>query len=110
MEARFCRSQPVVVVGGGNSAGQATVYLARHAASVRLLVRHDDLGRDMSRYLVDQIERDPAVEVQRHTEVRELLGRDGELEALVVVDNRTGETRRLDASLLFVFIGAHPCT
>jgi thioredoxin reductase (NADPH) len=110
MEARFCFRQPVVIVGGGNSAGQATVFLARHAASVRLLIRHDDLGRDMSRYLVDQIERDQAVEVLRHTEVRELVGRNGQLEALVVVDNQTGEVRRLDASLLFVFIGAQPCT
>jgi thioredoxin reductase (NADPH) len=110
MEARFCFRQPVVIVGGGNSAGQATVFLARHAASVRLLIRHDDLRRDMSRYLVDQIERDPNVEVLRHTEVRELVGHDGQLEELVVVDIRTGEVRRLDASLLFVFIGAQPCT
>jgi thioredoxin reductase (NADPH) len=110
MEARFCHSQPVVVVGGGNSAGQAALYLARYASRVQLLIRHDDLGRDMSRYLVDQIERDPDIEVSPHTEVSELVGRDGVLEALVVVDNRTGDARRLEAGLLFVFIGAQPCT
>jgi thioredoxin reductase (NADPH) len=110
MEARFCRHQPVVVVGGGNSAGQAIVYLSQHAERVRLLIRHDDLGRDMSRYLVDQIERDPDVEVLRCTEVRELVGHDGELEAVIAENNRTGERRRLAARLLFVFIGAEPCT
>jgi thioredoxin reductase (NADPH) len=107
IEARMCRNDPVVVVGGGNSAGQAAVFLAAHAAKVRLLIRHGDLGRDMSRYLVDQIERTPGIEVLRHTEVRELLG-DDSLEAVVVEDNRTGERRRLDARSLFVFIGAEP--
>jgi thioredoxin reductase (NADPH) len=110
MEARFCRHLPVVVVGGGNSAGQAVVYLSRHAESVRLLIRHDDLGRDMSRYLVDQIERNPDIEVLRCTEVRELVGPNGVLEAVVAEDNRTRERHRLPARLLFVFIGAEPCT
>jgi thioredoxin reductase (NADPH) len=107
IEARVCRNDPVVVVGGGNSAGQAAVFLAAHAARVRLLIRHDDLGRDMSRYLVHQIERTPGIEVLHHTEVRELLG-DDSLEAVVAEDNRTGERRRLDARSLFVFIGAEP--
>jgi thioredoxin reductase (NADPH) len=110
VEARLCLRQPVVVVGGGNSAGQAAVYLAQHAAAVRLLIRHDDLGRDMSRYLVDQIERDPRIEVLRHTAVRELVGRDGQLEAVIAEDTHTGVRHTLDASLLFVFIGAQPCT
>jgi thioredoxin reductase (NADPH) len=109
-EARFCDRQPVAIVGGGNSAGQATVYLSQHAAKVRLLIAHADLGRDMSRYLVDQIERNPAVEVHRSTEVRELIGRDGALEELVVARNDTGATDRFPATLLFVFIGARPCT
>jgi thioredoxin reductase (NADPH) len=61
----------------------------------------------MSRYLVDQIERSPNVEILRHCEVRELIGQ-GVLEALVVVDTKTGESRRLEASALFVFIGAEP--
>jgi thioredoxin reductase (NADPH) len=107
IEARVCRSEPVVVVGGGNSAGQAAVFLAARAARVRLVIRHDDLGRDMSRYLADRIEHTARVEVIRHAEVRELLGGDA-LESVVVEDNRTGEHRRLEARSLFVFIGAEP--
>ncbi|GIJ49581.1 thioredoxin reductase [Virgisporangium aliadipatigenens] len=110
MEARFCERLPVVVVGGGNSAGQAAVFLARHATRVDLLIRHDDLARDMSRYLVERVERSPAVTVRRHTEVRELVGDGGQLRAIVVEDNRTGAHEQLEAALLFVFIGAEPCT
>ena len=109
MEARVCRGDPVAVVGGGNSAGQATLFLAQHTQKVSLLIRHEDLGRDMSRYLADGIERNPKVEVLRHTEVREPVG-DGTLEALIVENNQTGERRRIEARELFVFIGAEPCT
>jgi thioredoxin reductase (NADPH) len=97
------------VVGGGNSAGQATLFLSKQAPVVRLLIRHDDLGRDMSRYLVDRIERSRNVEVLSCTEVRELVG-DETLEALVVEDLRTGERGKIDARALFVFIGAEPHT
>ncbi|GAA4443595.1 FAD-dependent oxidoreductase [Phytohabitans houttuyneae] len=110
VEARFCAERPVVVVGGGNSAGQAVVYLVQHARSVRLVIRHGDLGRDMSRYLVDQIERDSRVEVFRESQVCELAGADGRLESVVVENLRTGLRRSLDARLLFVFVGARPCT
>jgi thioredoxin reductase (NADPH) len=109
IEAMLCRDDPVVVVGGGNSAGQASLFLAQHAAHVRLLVRGDDLARDMSRYLVDQIERSSRVEVHLNTEVRELLG-DRVLEGLVIVNNRTGASRTVHAKALFVFIGAAPGT
>jgi thioredoxin reductase (NADPH) len=110
MEAAFCRDRPVTVVGGGNSAGQATVFLAQHASGVRLVVRGEDLGRDMSRYLVDQIQRNTSVEILTCSEVEELVGEAGELEAVVVRSNATGERRRLDTNLLFVFIGAVPAT
>jgi thioredoxin reductase (NADPH) len=109
MEAHLCRGDPVAVVGGGNSAGQATLFLAQHTTKVTLLIRHEDLGRDMSRYLADRIERSPKVEVLRTTEVRELVG-DRALEALVVEKNQTGERRRIEARELFVFIGAKPHT
>ena len=109
MEAMMCRGDPVVVVGGGNSAGQATLFMSRQAPMVRLVIRHDDLARDMSRYLVDRIARTPNVEVLACTEVRELVG-DSALEALVVADLRTGEQRRIEARALFVFIGADPHT
>jgi thioredoxin reductase (NADPH) len=112
MEALVCAGDPVAVVGGGNSAGQAALFLARHAARVRLLIRSGDLRKDMSRYLADRIENSHAIDVLRHTEVRELIGgdRDGTLQALVVEDNLTGDRRALDAKALFVFIGAEPCT
>jgi thioredoxin reductase (NADPH) len=109
MEARLCGGDPVAVVGGGNSAGQATLFLARYARSVRLLIRHGDLHRDMSRYLADRIERNPDVEVITGTEVRGLVG-DRVLEQLEVEDLTTGERRTLDARALFVFIGADPHT
>jgi thioredoxin reductase (NADPH) len=110
MEATVCDRQPVSVAGGGNSAGQATVFLAKHASTVNLFIQHDDLARDMSRYLVDQIEKLPNVEVWRGTEVSELIGGDGRLRALVVRDNKTGERREIATTVLFVFIGAEPCT
>lgn len=109
VEARVCRNDPVAVVGGGNSAAQASLFLAQHASLVRLLIRHDDLARDMSRYLADRIARNPSIEVLAHMEVRELIG-DGKLEALVVEDNQTGQRRRIEARALFVFIGADPHT
>jgi thioredoxin reductase (NADPH) len=83
--------------------------MSRQAPMVRLVIRHDDLARDMSRYLVDRIARTPNVEVLTCTDVRELVG-DGALEALVVADLRTGEQRRIEARALFVFIGADPHT
>jgi thioredoxin reductase (NADPH) len=108
VEALLCRGDPVSV-GGGNSAGQATVFLIEHAARVRLLLRDGDLRKSMSRYLADRIEHSAGVEVLFHTEVRELLG-ETVLEALIVEDNQTGQRRRLEASALFVFIGAEPHT
>jgi thioredoxin reductase (NADPH) len=109
MEAQLCVSDPVVVVGGGNSAGQATIFLVDHVEKIRLVVREHRLDEHMSRYLADRIERDPRIEVLLHSEVRELLG-DKSLEAVVVQDNESGEQRTLEARELFVFIGADPCT
>jgi thioredoxin reductase (NADPH) len=108
-EAQACRGAPVAIVGGGNSAGQAAIFLAEHAERVRLLIRGGDLGENMSRYLVDRIERNADIEVMRHTEVRELVG-DESLRLLTVVDNRTGVEHRIPANALFVFIGAEPNT
>jgi thioredoxin reductase (NADPH) len=109
VEAELCRDDPVVVVGGGNSAGQATLFLARHASNVHLLIRDEDLGKSMSRYLADRIEHSSGVDVMRNTEVREVVG-DESLEAVVVENNRTGERRTIAARALFVFIGAEPHT
>ncbi len=106
VEARACMGGPVVIVGGGNSAGQAALYLTKHAARVYLLVRGGDLSQGMSRYLADQLQRDPGVEILHRTEVRELVA-DGELRG-VVAEGQTGERRTLEARALFVFIGADP--
>ncbi|MFD0055930.1 FAD-dependent oxidoreductase [Streptomyces sp. NPDC127168] len=108
-EASLCQADPVAVVGGGNSAGQAALFLANHASRVQLLVRGGDLNADMSRYLVDQVERHPKIEVMLHTEVRRVFG-EQKLEALLVEDNTSGRRRELRAAALFVFIGARPRT
>ncbi len=110
MEAQLCSGNPVAVIGGGNSAGQATVFLSKYASPVHLIVREADLSAHMSRYLIDRIERSPNAQVHVHTEVREPLGEDGILQRLVVEDNQTGKRRTIDARLLFVFIGAQPHT
>jgi thioredoxin reductase (NADPH) len=109
VEAQMCGGDPVAIVGAGNSAGQAAVFLARHARPVRLLVRGADLAAGMSRYLVDQVEAAPIIELRSRTEVRELHG-NGSLEAITVEATPTGEMERFDARALFVFIGADPCT
>ena len=107
MEAKMCVADPVVVVGGGNSAGQATVFLARQALRVLLVCRSADLRQDISRYLADRVGRTPGVEVALNSEVRELVG-DRTLQAVVVEDRKTGERWRVEARAMFVFIGAEP--
>ena len=109
IEARVCADDPVAVVGGGNSAGQAALFLSRYAADVRLIVREPSLSAGMSRYLIDRIERTPAIEVLLDTEVVDAEG-GKTLEALVVENHRTNERRRIPANALFVFIGATPHT
>jgi thioredoxin reductase (NADPH) len=109
VEAQLCRGDAIAIVGGGNSAGQASLFLSDQAPRVHLLVRGDDLGESMSRYLVDQIERSDRITVHLHVEVRELLG-DEVLEALLVEDRHTHEQQTVTARALFVFIGAEPHT
>jgi thioredoxin reductase (NADPH) len=108
MEARLCRNEEAVVVGAGNSAGQAVVFLARQASHVHLIVRGDDLGRSMSRYLVDRVEGLKNVTVYRRTVVSALEG-DGHLSA-VQLNNGSGQRQTLETSSLFLFIGADPKT
>ncbi|EID79267.1 thioredoxin reductase [Rhodococcus opacus RKJ300 = JCM 13270] len=108
-EARMCGTDPVAIVGGGNSAGQATVFLAGHVSHVHLLIRGDDLGKSMSRYLVDQIEHHPRVTVHRNTEIRMVHG-EKYLDEIVVEDNRTGDQDTIRVHALFIFIGATPHT
>lgn len=108
-EAQLCAGQPVVIVGGGDSAGQAALFLAERCPVVRLVVRGGELGASMSRYLVDRIERHPAVDIQLGAEAREVRG-DGRLQEIIIEDRATGRRSELDARALFVFIGAVPGT
>jgi thioredoxin reductase (NADPH) len=108
-EAQRCVGDPVLVVGGGNSAGQAAMFMSEQAASCRLMIRGGDLGKSMSRYLVDEIGNNDRVEVVTYHEVVELKG-DQELEAVIVRDTRSGEHSELPVKALFVFIGASPHT
>lgn len=108
-EAWQCRDQDVVVVGGGNSAGQAAVFLAGHARSVTLVLRGDDLGRSMSRYLCQRIEQTPTVEVLANTVVDRMHG-DDHLTEVELLDTRSAERRSLATPALFSFIGAVPRT
>ena len=108
-EARLCRGDPVTVVGGGNSAGQAALFMARNASDVNLVIRHDDLDRDMSRYLTDRVEENPKITIWRTSEVAELIG-DEALEAVAIRDLKTDDRRRVPTTALFVLIGAEPHT
>jgi thioredoxin reductase (NADPH) len=108
-EAALCQRDPVAVVGGGNSAGQAALFLAGRTPKVYLIVRGNDLNKSMSRYLIDEIVRDPRIEVLCGTEVIELVG-DTDLHAIVVREKRTARRGTLPARNLFVFIGATPHT
>ena len=106
-EARICGGDPVVIVGGGNSAGQAAIFMASRAARIWLVVRDADLRARMSRYLADRLERSGSVEILLHTQVCGLIGA-RTLEAVVVEDSRTGQRSSLIGRFLFVFIGADP--
>jgi thioredoxin reductase (NADPH) len=99
----------VVVVGGGNSAGQAAVYLAGQARKVYLAVRADDLYKNMSSYLAHRIEQTPNIEVLFSTEVRRMSGQ-GHLAEVELVNNKTGAAWTLKTPALFSFIGAVPRT
>jgi thioredoxin reductase (NADPH) len=109
-EVSACKDQEVIVVGGGNSAGQAAVFLASQTGKVHLVVRGDDLGRSMSSYLVQRIRHTDGIEVHLNTEVRAMSGDEGHLAAVELIDRKTGEARRIATPGLFSFIGAVPRT
>jgi thioredoxin reductase (NADPH) len=105
--AREMEDQDVFVVGGGNSAGQAAVHLARFARSVTILVRRPDLADTMSSYLIGEIEYNPRISVRTCTTVVD-GGGEGRLEWLGLHDDRTGETEKVPAYGLFLLLGAEP--
>jgi thioredoxin reductase (NADPH) len=108
-EARAMAARRVAVVGAGNSAGQAVLHLAKYAAEVTMLVRGGSLEEHMSKYLITELGESANVSVVLHTELVDGVG-DEQLEAVVVRDKMTGETRQLPTNGLFVMIGAEPRT
>jgi thioredoxin reductase (NADPH) len=109
IEAQLCGKDEVIVVGGGNSAGQAAVYLSQTASKVHILVRANQLSETMSRYLIQRIEENPAIEMHYRTEI---IGIDGgaQLESVTWRDKNTGETSTHDIRHLFIMAGASPRT
>jgi thioredoxin reductase (NADPH) len=108
-EARALAGESAYVVGGGNSAGQAAMHLSRFARRVAVVVRGESLAQSMSRYLIDEIEAAPNIDIWFETEVVG-GGGDGRLERLVLADRRTGARRGVEAAALFVLVGAQPHT
>ena len=108
-EALACQDKDVFIVGAGNSAGQAAVYLSRFASSVTMLVRGGSLAQSMSRYLIAQLESHEKISVSTRSAVAEVKG-DTSLEEIVIADIATGSARAVPAFALFIFIGARPHT
>ncbi|MEP6167477.1 MAG: FAD-dependent oxidoreductase [Rhodopirellula bahusiensis] len=109
VEARICREATAVVVGGGDSAGQAAMFLSQHASDVRVLLRGGDLRKGMSSYLADRIGKQLNIEVMYHTEISEMVG-DKHLEQVGIRNNQTDERSTLDCPSAFIFVGAKPHT
>jgi thioredoxin reductase (NADPH) len=110
LEAQLCAGQEVALVGAGNSAGQAAVYLANRAARVRMIVRGHSLGASMSRYLVERIAAAQNIEVMYNTSIAALDGSDGVLRAIRCRSHVSGDERTCPIRHLFLFIGADPNT
>ncbi len=109
IEARYCKGTEAIIIGGGNSAGQAAMYLSRSARTVRLLVRGDTLAASMSSYLSRRLEADPAITIEYGAEVTALHG-DGHLEGVTIRNRGSGETRDVSSRALFIMVGAAPNT
>jgi thioredoxin reductase (NADPH) len=109
LEARVCDGSSVLVIGGGNSAGQAAIYLAQSNCRVTIAIRRAGLEQTMSQYLIERIEADPNIELISSVEVQRLLGRD-RLEQVTLGHRETGAQQTIACSGLFCFIGARPAT
>jgi thioredoxin reductase (NADPH) len=109
MESQHCGGDRIAVVGGGNSAGQAAVFLSGNARKVLLLIRDDDLNQTMSNYLIERIEGTENIDVLPNTEIIKMFG-EKHLEAVELKNNKTGDARKIRLSGVFSFIGATPRT
>jgi thioredoxin reductase (NADPH) len=111
IEAKMCAKSEVVLVGGGNSAGQAAVFLSQHASNIQMLVRGPGLAASMSRYLIDRIEATANIELRPHCELVELHGDSGTgLRAVTWRDRTTGRDEKRAIRNVFLFVGADPET
>ena len=111
IEAGLCEGRDIVLVGGGNSAGQAAVFLSPHARKIHLVIRSAGLDKSMSRYLIDRIAATSNVELHTQTTVTGLRGmHEGTLEQVRLFSRQTGKDSQIDAQYLFLFIGADPNT
>ncbi|HEV2349468.1 MAG TPA: FAD-dependent oxidoreductase [Terriglobia bacterium] len=108
-EAMACKGEDVYIIGGANSAGQAAMYFSKYASRVVMLVRGESLSASMSQYLIDQIKQTPNIQVETHAHVTEVHG-DSRLEAISIHCKDSGQTDKVPAASLFVFIGAAPLT
>jgi len=109
METRYCKDTEAVIIGGGNSAGQAAMFLSRYARCVRVLVRGSSLAASMSSYLTSRLEADPGITIEYNSEVTALEG--GEhLESVTIRNVETGQSRKVAARALFIMVGAAPNT
>ncbi|WP_166830336.1 FAD-dependent oxidoreductase [Thalassoroseus pseudoceratinae] len=109
VEARVCQDGTAIVVGGGNSAGQAAMFLARHAQRVKILLRGDNLRKSMSDYLAGRIESAENIDVLLHTEVDKVLG-ENSLQSIAMRNNKSDARDHIDCAGMFVFVGAKPHT
>jgi thioredoxin reductase (NADPH) len=111
IEAALCEGREIILVGGGNSAGQAAVFLSSFARRVQMAVRSSGLDASMSRYLIDRIAAAPNIDLRVRTAVTGLSGTtDGILESVDLTCRESGDTRKVDAQYMFLFIGADPNT
>ena len=109
LEGQICRNETVIVVGSGNSAGQAAMFLSDGAAKVLLVVRSDDLTKRMSDYLSRRVQAQKNIEILYRTEIRRMFGGQ-KLEAVELENTKTGERREIKTPAVFSMIGAKPCT
>src|ERR1700747_1717501 len=109
LEGQICRNETVIVVGSGNSAGQAAMFLSEGAAKVLLVVRGDDITKKMSDYLSRSVQAQPNIEILYRTEIRKMFG-DQRLEEVELENTQTHERRTVKTPAVFSMIGARPCT
>lgn len=110
IESQYCDNSEIAIVGGGNSAGQAAVYLAKCAKNVHIFIRRNSLGETMSRYLIRRIEETPNIHLHPNTEITQVLGDGKHIHSIEVTHNKTHHTQNFDLARIFCFLGATPRT